>query len=49
MDKPLKAEAKASAITTLRPTELKYLACHIVDFIVIFLSWDAWGDCLIQA
>jgi len=38
MDKPLISEAKASAIMTLRPGDLKYPACSIEDFIVTFPS-----------
>ena len=56
MDKPLITAARVSAITTLRPVDLKYLACRIEDFIcdlpflgcLVRLRSTGW-NCLTQA
>ena len=46
MDKLLVSVAKASAIATLRPVELKHLvpAFCAEDFMVAFHFWDVWCD-----
>jgi hypothetical protein len=49
MDKPLISEAKANAITTLRPVGLKRPAGDVEDFIVSIPFWDVWCDYKSQA